>query len=265
MASPHVAGVAALYLQDGTPPADVWTEMADRATRDKISDAGAGSPNLLLYSGMESGDPCNVTACTTVFVQWIDAVSKKVNKRNVASGTVTVQIADASGPAPDVTVTGSWTVNGNDNFTTSSGVTDALGKVTLSTGGIRFAEDFEFCVDDLSKFGTRHGSLTECSPHGAELGGGGGGGGGGGEAGAPDGLTTEVVQRGPNTRVELNWTGGGAAVNIVRDDAVIAANVSNSGAYTDNWGKNATPGDYSYVVCNAGTEDCTGESTAIIP
>ena len=52
MASPHVAGVAALCLQrnPGLTPAQVKQCAIDRATRDRLSSIGDGSPNLLLYA-----------------------------------------------------------------------------------------------------------------------------------------------------------------------------------------------------------------------
>ena len=52
MAAPHVAGVAALCLQraPGSTPADVHRCILDRASRDRLGDVGAGSPNLLLYA-----------------------------------------------------------------------------------------------------------------------------------------------------------------------------------------------------------------------
>lgn len=52
MASPHVAGVAALILQE-TPGASVSTvnsTVTGRATLNKVTSAGRGSPNRLLYS-----------------------------------------------------------------------------------------------------------------------------------------------------------------------------------------------------------------------
>lgn len=51
MASPHVAGVAALYLQSnpGATPAAVWAAIRDTATTNAISGVN-GSPNLLVYS-----------------------------------------------------------------------------------------------------------------------------------------------------------------------------------------------------------------------
>ncbi len=52
MASPHVAGVAALCLErnPGASPADVRSCVLDHATRGRLSGIGDGSPNLLLYA-----------------------------------------------------------------------------------------------------------------------------------------------------------------------------------------------------------------------
>lgn len=52
MASPHVAGVAALYLQTntGASPATVRAAILNNATPNRLSGLGSGSPNLLLYS-----------------------------------------------------------------------------------------------------------------------------------------------------------------------------------------------------------------------
>jgi len=52
MATPHVVGVAALYLQTRTTasPATVTTALKNGATAGKVTNAGSGSPNLLLYS-----------------------------------------------------------------------------------------------------------------------------------------------------------------------------------------------------------------------
>jgi aqualysin 1 len=57
MASPHVAGVAALYLQNNTTatPAQVFSAVIDNATSGVLSNIGSGSPNLLLYSLFDAG------------------------------------------------------------------------------------------------------------------------------------------------------------------------------------------------------------------
>jgi subtilisin family serine protease len=52
MASPHVAGVAALYLEDhpGASPATVRTAIVGNATAGKVVGEGTGSPDLLLFT-----------------------------------------------------------------------------------------------------------------------------------------------------------------------------------------------------------------------
>lgn len=59
MASPHVAGVAALYLQDNpsASPATVTGALTGSASSGKLSGIGSGSPNLLLYSLLSGGGP----------------------------------------------------------------------------------------------------------------------------------------------------------------------------------------------------------------
>ena len=51
MATPHVAGVAALILgaTPGATPAQVWSTMLANATPNKITSPGTGSPNRLLF------------------------------------------------------------------------------------------------------------------------------------------------------------------------------------------------------------------------
>jgi len=53
MASPHVAGVAALYLASGQAAADLLAN----ATTGRVTNAGSGSPNKLVYVGTEACTP----------------------------------------------------------------------------------------------------------------------------------------------------------------------------------------------------------------
>ena len=54
MAAPHVAGVAALYLEraPGATPAQVAAKLASSAVSGVVTNPGAGSPNLLLHNGL---------------------------------------------------------------------------------------------------------------------------------------------------------------------------------------------------------------------
>lgn len=59
MATPHVAGVAAQYLQTNTSatPSAVASAIVSNATTGVVSSPGSGSPNRLLYSAFISGGP----------------------------------------------------------------------------------------------------------------------------------------------------------------------------------------------------------------
>ena len=65
MASPHVAGAAALYLQGNrnASPSAVFSNITSTASTGKLSSIGSGSPNRLLYTGSGSGGgggtPCS--------------------------------------------------------------------------------------------------------------------------------------------------------------------------------------------------------------
>jgi subtilisin family serine protease len=68
MASPHVAGVAALYLgaNPSATPQQVRDALVVNGTANKVTSAGTGSPNVLLYSMfIGGGTPGDTTAPTT--------------------------------------------------------------------------------------------------------------------------------------------------------------------------------------------------------
>jgi len=57
MATPHVVGAAALYLETNptASPATVWGALRDNSTLNHVSNPGTGSPNRLLYTGFIGG------------------------------------------------------------------------------------------------------------------------------------------------------------------------------------------------------------------
>ena len=52
MATPHVAGVAAVYLSThaGSSPSTIRNALVNNATSGVISNVGSGSPNRLLFT-----------------------------------------------------------------------------------------------------------------------------------------------------------------------------------------------------------------------
>ncbi len=261
MASPHVAGAAALLLEPnpGWSPAQVWTAMQADATAGVISNVN-GSPNLLLHvtpdgSSPPPPDPGCEPACPNAAVSWVSDISVKIRNGGRASGSVTVQVVDdADPPAPlaGVTVNGVWTVNGSSNYP-ASGTTGADGMVAFTSSTIKNAETFRFCVTTLAADGYGDGSGGECDGYGNPVGvdppppdpG----------AQPPTNLSVSKGLRGKNQIAELSWEGGGATVDVKLNGSTIAT-ASNSQSYTDNLGKTPS-GSFAYQVCNAGSSDCT--------
>jgi len=77
-AAPHVAGVAALYLEQfsvnspndpATSPANVSAAIVNNASLNKLSSIGTGSPNRLLYSGFVAAPATNPIQETRFFVR----------------------------------------------------------------------------------------------------------------------------------------------------------------------------------------------------
>jgi subtilisin family serine protease len=78
MASPHAAGVAALYLQTNptATPATVATALVSTTTAGRLTDLGTGSPNKMLFSGLTVETPAaviglNPGALTFTFVRTV--------------------------------------------------------------------------------------------------------------------------------------------------------------------------------------------------
>ncbi|MFL5274057.1 MAG: S8 family serine peptidase [Anaeromyxobacteraceae bacterium] len=89
MATPHVAGVAALYLstQPTATPADVATALLANATPGALAGIGLGSANTLLYAGFVAAVPADTTPPTV-------AVTAPLADTTV-SGAVTLSAAAA--------------------------------------------------------------------------------------------------------------------------------------------------------------------------
>ncbi|TWI14410.1 S8 family serine peptidase [Aerolutibacter ruishenii] len=87
------------------------------------------------------------------------------------------------------------------------------------------------------------------------------GGAGGTPPAAPAGLTgtSNGTVKG-RLQVGLAWSGGGAAVDVYRDNAKVGTGVNNTGSYLDAI-KIKGRGTLTYKVCNAGTATCSGNAS----
>ena len=107
MASPHVAGVAALYLaaNPSATPAQVTAAIINNTTPNKVTDAKTGSPNRLLYSlfGGTTPPPVTYTVSGTV-----------TTSTGAALSGVTVS---AGGVSATTSSTGAYTLSGLANNT----------------------------------------------------------------------------------------------------------------------------------------------------
>jgi len=224
MASPHVAGAAALYLQ-GSPtasPATVTNAIVGGATSGKVTSAGTGSPNLLLYTlfGTGGGD----TGTT--------------NKPPTASFTfICTDLScafDGTGSSdPDGSIS-SYAWNFGDG-TTGAGTTVSK---TYSNGDTRTVT--LTVTDNDGATGSQSQQVTVTSPStGITLG-------------------VRMTKQAGQNRANLSWSGS-SSVDVYRDGTRIEQAVPGS-SYTDNLGRGG--GSRTYRVCNAGsTETCSNSVT----
>jgi aqualysin 1 len=110
MASPHVAGVAALYLQGnpGASPATVTNAIVSTSTANKVTSAGTGSPNRLLFSLLTSGGTTPPPPSGTTYTGTLSGTGASVYVPNgsyyqsTTSGTHTGVLSGPSGTDFDI-------------------------------------------------------------------------------------------------------------------------------------------------------------------
>ena len=134
MASPHVAGAAALYLSKNpaATPAQVRSALTANATPGVVTGLPSGTPNLLLYTawiGAGSPPPAPVAAFTfacTGLGCTFDASTSTAQP----TATYSWNWGDATAAGSGKTATHNYAVNGSYNVTLT--VTDAGGTSTLT-------------------------------------------------------------------------------------------------------------------------------------
>jgi subtilisin family serine protease len=126
MASPHVAGAAALALaaRPAMTPQEVTQFLIAQASSGKVVSAGRQSPNRLLYAAAVPAEPLDVTVAGLTG-------SSKAGRRDWTA-SVTAFITETGNPGAVIqgaTVSGSFSVGG-----TGSCVTGADGRCTITSG-----------------------------------------------------------------------------------------------------------------------------------
>ena len=131
MASPHVAGVAALALQANpqATPAAVASFLINNASLNKLTSVGTGSPNKLVFS-LASGAP-GIVVQQTVAIKSLTGKSSKSGKYWKASVTATVRDVNSGNVVANAVVTGSFAPGGS-----ASCVTASTGSCTVASGNM---------------------------------------------------------------------------------------------------------------------------------
>lgn len=130
MASPHVAGVAALALAANplATPAEVTAFLLANASANQLTSIGTNSPNLLVYS-LAPGAPTSLPA-QTVAVKSLVSASAATKRNWTAAATVTIYDVTSGKPVGNATVSGSFSPGGSTSCLTASTGSCKLG-VTL--------------------------------------------------------------------------------------------------------------------------------------
>jgi len=134
MASPHVAGIAALALNanPSATPSAVAQFITTNASMNKLTSVGSGSPNKLAYS-LASGAP-GVVVSQTVAIKSLAGSSKKSGKNWQAVVTVSVRDINSGAAVSNATVSGSFNPGG-----ASSCLTSTSGSCSMASGSISAA------------------------------------------------------------------------------------------------------------------------------
>ena len=120
MASPHVAGVAALALQANplATPAAVVSFLLTNASANRLTSVGTGSPNLLAFS-LASGAPGTVVKQTIAVKSLVG--STKLSRRSwQAFATVSVRDVNSGAGVANATVAGTFSLGGATTCVTAS-------------------------------------------------------------------------------------------------------------------------------------------------
>lgn len=155
MASPHVAGAAALFLQanPAASPGAVARALVDGATPNVLASVGSGSPNRLLYTGT-LGAP--VAPDQPVYVAQITTSTTKTRTSWRAYANVEIRFLGSNGPVTGAVVTGNFNPGGTTSCITQSNGSCQLGSSSISSKTSRTT----FTVQSVSGSGLIYSGLS---------------------------------------------------------------------------------------------------------
>ncbi|MFW5973552.1 MAG: S8 family serine peptidase [Bacteroidota bacterium] len=231
MAAPHVAGVAALYLEGNSnaDPAQVGQAIADASTKGIVKNSSTAN-NHLVYSLSDAGDGTGGDDGT--------------GEPPAASFTYSCDGLSCSFTDTSTDVDGdvvSWSWNFGDGSTSSSQSPSHLYSADGSYTVTLTITDDEGFSDSTSK------ELSVSSPDD-------------GDNAALITLSVDAYKDKGLQKATLTWSSSSESTfDIFRDDVRIEENATSS--YTDHI-DNRGGGSYVYQVCEAGTDTCSNEAVA---
>ena len=229
MATPHVVGAIALYLEGNTTasPAQVTNALKSNGTSNTITlhsrSSTYGTPNLFLYTlnfGSGTTEPTNAAP---------------VADFSSSCTGLTCAFTDLSSDSDGTIVSRSWTFgDGGTSTATNPSHSYAAGgtyTVTLTV------------TDDGGATNSRSRSVTVSSGSTASI------------ALSVSGSKTKGV-----ASANLAWSGATTStVDIYRNGSLLTT-TANDGAHSDSIGRGAS-GTFTYRVCNAGSTTCSSDAS----
>ncbi|MCA1830080.1 MAG: S8 family serine peptidase, partial [Actinobacteria bacterium] len=142
MATPHVTGAAALYLQanPGATPAQVSNGLTSNATNGVVQSAGSGSPNKLLYTGFISAGGGSNAAPVASFTSSCTGLSCTFTDTSTDSdGTIASRSWNFGDGGTSTAANPSHTYAGAGTYAVTVTVTDNAGASTSATKQVTVA------------------------------------------------------------------------------------------------------------------------------
>ncbi len=237
MATPHTAGVAALYL-------DVHASATPQQVRDAIFDGTSKGV-------VTSSSTTNNHLLHTAFLGGGTDPEPPGNTPPVAADDTAVTNEDT---AVSVNVLANDSDADDDPLAVESVTQPAHGTATIgAAGSVTYAPDPGFFGSDSFTYVVTDGTATDTAPVSVQV----------DEVAdpPPGGFTLAVTAtkvKGTKT-ASLSWSGAtSASVDIFRNGSVVTT-TANDGAYEETLGKGG--GTYTYQVCESGTTTCSNEFT----